>query len=156
MCVCWNRVVWYAVPCQYVKQFLEKIRRKLKSEISFQAKKSQQIGFPLLWVRSAVVLNLPLKTCEESLPQLPPVLAQGGSHKKSIPLVAQCISSWHRYPATRKCGFVFCVDSEWMFAWIYSKNNNPGGLEALNWPMVWIWASRSVCDPSDRLGTSAG
>lgn len=55
------------------------------------------------------------------------------------------------------CGFVSCVEPGRMFAWIYSKKpNNPGGEEAPNWLMVWIWASGSVCDPHDKLRTSAG
>lgn len=113
------------------------------------------------WARSAVVWYLPLKdirgfvaTLAARVGTLWHFVTQTGSHKKkNIPFVARCISSWHRQRERR--GFVFCVVPAWIFAWIYSKDQQAsriGGSKLANG----VNLCQSVFDPCDRLTTFAG
>lgn len=117
------------------------------------------------WVRSAVALCLPLKAVREFSATL---AARAGTsticdtkwkphtHKKNIPFVGRCISSWHRRITARRTTFCFSVSSLHGCSHGFTpKTRKLRGLEALNWPMVWTWASRCVRDPCDGLTASS-
>ncbi len=105
-----------------------------------------------------------LKTSEDSLPRLPPVLAHsdnlwhkvGATKKTPFPLWHGALVAGTVASQQEGRGFVFCVEPAWMFAWIYSKDQQArriGGSKLANGvnlsQSVFLW----TLSQTDSFGT---
>lgn len=167
----WCAALWRYVSLQHVEKTFNLITVKAQTACHIIREKENSRLDPLFrfysgWVRSAVALYLPLKAVREFSLTLAACVGTSTicdtkwephtyTHK-NIPFVARCISSWHRRITARRTTFCFSVWSLHGCSHGFTpKTSKPWGLEALNWPMVWTWASRCVCDPCDRLTASS-